>query len=590
MKPTLVGIALSALCLIGPVTAQAPSILELGTGCGGVGGTPELSSTTPPMPGGNVSARVRHLAPHANAVLVIGWDAILTPITLDGLGMPGCSLYAYPEFNYPFDTDSGAVDWNLTVPAVPSLVGRSVTSQVFFQQANANAAGVGSSNGLRLTFGSVSTTTQMRSSITQWGITWTFDHSYPAGQFCNGDWWVIGPVQIVSISPGTQTVNGRVINGSMINPNVSGMHGYDSLLYNQGTYATSTRQYSASLNVALNVSTNSPLVLAPSTSLISCISQIGAAASGSASELQTAAVLTVLATVPPADAFRPAYTGNDKTIRYRESQLDYSALADLPPLAGSPSLTATASSFSHVWLDHCAHWTSRYMHPVENMPDYYRNFTSLTGTAGLLLNCNYSDAQKRDLLVGFTQVGIDNYGNIVAGAKWGVNGHCNGRKFPILFAGRVLGDSDMQAVGIQHPAQFYGPDNAANQEVTFSEDGQTFYVQQTSPGILNWGYGGYAPADIGLPEWGNFHAQGNTQGIASDNVLWDANSYRRCCSANGWVGVCLTMQIMGMQPLWNQPAFFAYMDRYTQIEQDGSWTESWIPWHSTMWTAYNLQF
>jgi len=590
MKPTDVGIALSALLLAGTIQAQWPPITELGNGCGGVGGSPLFTTPTVPIPGANLMLTVNHMRPQALGGLMVGWGAPLTPLALDYMLMTGCHLHVRPDFLYPFDTGTGAVTWNLMIPPANSLVGQTVWSQVFFDQPSANPAGLAASNGLRLTFANPATTPTMQSAIQQWGITWQFDEDYPVGQFCNGDWWVVGPVHIVGISPGTQNLNGRIINGSMINPDTSGMHGYDSSLYNLGQYATSTRQYSANLNVALNISTSSPLVLQPSTSLISTISQVGPAPSGSVSELQTAAVLTVLAAVPPADAFRPPYSGSNKTIQYRESQLDYTTLASLAPSAGFPSLTSTAGSFARVWLDHCAHWTSRYMHPAENMPDYYRSFTALTGTAGLLLNCNYTNAQKRDLLVRMVQLGIDNYGNIQNGAIWGVNGHCNGRKFPILFAGKVLNDAGMLAVGIQHPLEFYGPNNSANRPPVFSEDGQTFYVAQTSPGVYNWGYGGYTATDVGVPEWGNFHAEGGSQGMSSDNVLWDANSYRRCCSANGWVGSCLTMQIMGLQSAWNQPAWFDYMDRYMQIEPDGSWTESWVTWHSTMWTAYNLQF
>jgi hypothetical protein len=40
-----------------------------------------------------------------------------------------------------------------------------------------------------------------RSSVTQYGITWTFDKAYEAGQFVTGDWWVVGPVQVVGIAP-----------------------------------------------------------------------------------------------------------------------------------------------------------------------------------------------------------------------------------------------------------------------------------------------------------------------------------------------------------------------------------------------------
>ncbi len=42
---------------------------------------------------------------------------------------------------------------------------------------------------------------QNRKEISQYGITWTFDKPAKTGQFITGDWWVIGPVTIVKISP-----------------------------------------------------------------------------------------------------------------------------------------------------------------------------------------------------------------------------------------------------------------------------------------------------------------------------------------------------------------------------------------------------
>ncbi len=50
------------------------------------------------------------------------------------------------------------------------------------------------------------------------------------------------------------------------------------------------------------------------------------------------------------------------------------------------------------------------------------------------------------------------------------------------------------------------------------------------------------------------------------------------------------MRIMGLRQAWNQPAYFDYVDRYVQVEPDGSWTESWVPWHSTMWATYRPMF
>ena len=45
-----------------------------------------------------------------------------------------------------------------------------------------------------------------QSSITKDSITWTFSQAVPVGQFVNGDYYVVGPVTVTSISPAPQTV------------------------------------------------------------------------------------------------------------------------------------------------------------------------------------------------------------------------------------------------------------------------------------------------------------------------------------------------------------------------------------------------
>ena len=73
-------------------------------------------------------------------------------------------------------------------------------------------------------------------SITQFGITWTFDRDYTVGQFANGDYWVVGPVTIIGIDPPSTEINGRTKNGSMLNIITShhtysaGKQGFDSVL------------------------------------------------------------------------------------------------------------------------------------------------------------------------------------------------------------------------------------------------------------------------------------------------------------------------------------------------------------------------
>jgi len=51
-------------------------------------------------------------------------------------------------------------------------------------------------------------------SISQYGITWTFESPVLAGRFVNGDWYVVGPVRVVSIDPkpllGTEVPAGEI--------------------------------------------------------------------------------------------------------------------------------------------------------------------------------------------------------------------------------------------------------------------------------------------------------------------------------------------------------------------------------------------
>ena len=101
------------------------------------------------------------------------------------------------------------------------------------------------------------------SSLHQFGITWTFDREYEVGQYANGDWYVIGPVRIVRIEPGSSEVFGRTMHGSMINPSPMDpifaaftVQGFDSSMYGQNNRP---ELYDPSMNVALGVSPAHPL-------------------------------------------------------------------------------------------------------------------------------------------------------------------------------------------------------------------------------------------------------------------------------------------------------------------------------------------
>lgn len=425
--------------------------------------------------------------------------------------------------------------------------------------------------------------TSAATTVSQWGVTWTFAQPRPVGQFCNGDWWVVGPVTVTAIAPGRQTQpDGRVTGGSMLNPlpRADGRQGYDSKLYDPFLGdETGSPRWRPEMGVAL------PLTITTG-SLISTTPQIGSAGT-QLSALRTAAVLTVLDAVPPPDAFRPPYAGTDKTVRYRATDI-LAALPSLTAAPGAPSVDSVLAPFrASLFLDHFPNWTSRYMHPTAGLGDYYQTFTAQIGTAALLACSDIPDDKKLECAIVVAQLGIDNYEHMRLGSIWGVNGHCNGRKFPILFAGKVLGDPAMLAAGVTwQPTQGSRTGEAIDAtqpvRVPFSEDGQTFYVRETSPGVINWGHGGYTAAHVGLPEWGNFHL-GNPSG---DYVAWHRegqNNYRRCCSAISWSGVTLAMRALGLRDAWNQPAFFDYVDRYLQTETTDLRGDA---WQVAMWDMH----
>ena len=426
--------------------------------------------------------------------------------------------------------------------------------------------------------------------ISQFGITWTFDRDYQVGRFANGDYWVVGPVTIVGINPPSTKISGRTINGSMVNPSPKRgiVQGYDSAMY--GKYGP---HYDPRLNVARpndqDLSSSNPLVLKPNSSLVSTIS---ITKPGNRPQLKTAAILTVLNEPVPQGSFRPPYCGADKTIRFNENQLNYSLLKKLKPVPGVPSLAKVERYFERPWIDHVPDWTGRYHHPKDNMPDYYREISTQVGIGALMLHLNFSSQQKEKLLVRYVQMGIDFYGTV----KDGSIQDRSKRKWPILFAGLVLDDTDMKNVD--------APDN-----ISFKEDGQTFYVgdddiyeppyeKHNFRGFVYYGHGSenkrrdfleYGEHHHGMPEWGIRHVLDRNR----DGLDWDA-PYRRCCTANAWAGFVLAAHIMEAKDIWNHDALFDYMDRYMQVEaaqgRRGHWMRQRSRFIEDMWDFYSPQY
>jgi hypothetical protein len=395
---------------------------------------------------------------------------------------------------------------------------------------------------------------ELRDEVSQYGITWKLDKPYPAGQFANGDWWVVGPVRVVSVTPepGPARDEGptdvrknqfgdaglqddrRMRNGSMIVLRAAGKQGYDSRVKN----------YDPAMSAAF------PLVLDVNRSLISTVSNADVNVPNFAAAimwerekrsqlaLKTAAVLTCLPEPPPADAFRPPYVGVDKPI-YRVANLKRDKLLKLKPVGEVPSFEQFARYFQRPWLDHASSWLIQVTGPSENMPSYGRENSRIISIASLMLQLDVPDERKEPLLIGLVQLGIDLHGLARNGREWTADGgHWSGRKWPILFAGLMLDDAEMLERAATH---------------TFSEDQQTYYGR------------GWAGQPV-LFQMVSHHGPRRPYEEHHPDE-WDAmdkrsESYRMCCTAKAWIGTALAAQLMRARRHWNHDAYFDYCDRW----------------------------
>ncbi len=301
--------------------------------------------------------------------------------------------------------------------------------------------------------------TSLKNSVTKDGITWTFSKKYEAGQFINGDWFVIDGGEGVTVS-GVSPSPSSGKHGSMINPGKSynvNKQGYDSRIDN--------KNYVGSISYPADLKAGDSLVSTESAD--SGNAEFGTCYGGkryidfigqcAATSLKRASVLTVLDSVPPVDAFRPAYVGSSKPIR-RFSDLQLNLLPKLSYANKPNDLSYYERLFERTWLDHKAGHTGRQMHPYLNLPNYGEEVSEAVSAVSLLLLMDYSDTQIKNLLTYFVQTGIDLYAMNEAGSSWYADGgHGSGRKWPIMFAGILLDHSGMKTVSgsFQEEEQVY---------------------------------------------------------------------------------------------------------------------------------------
>ncbi len=394
-----------------------------------------------------------------------------------------------------------------------------------------------------------------RLNISQFGITWTFDKEYEYGQFANGDFYVIGPVTIVSVTPAPS--GGR--NGSMVNPVTTDIQAYDDRTY----------YYDAAYLPVF------PYDMSAGESLVSTVSRTdettdyaGRTVGSSHSYLLTAAVLTCLPGRPADGSFRPPYIGTDKPI-YNTAQLQTNLLTDLPAVASVPPdwglkdfIEYFKRSLERPWIVHSPGFTSRLLHPLSNMPNYHAQIGAFWSQVSLaLLTDGISSSEKLEIVIRYVQTGIDIYYMSISGS-----GDSAFNKWPVIFTGIMLDEPDIY--------------NLTNVAYEPREDSMTYYLTDIrSPysssiitaGDLWTGYIAVTPRPAWAQDRGEHeheHLDPGEWGQISDGGGQKREAYRAINSPT-WVGEMLSALIMGAKTTWNHPAFFDYMDRW--MNEDGNY-------------------
>lgn len=393
----------------------------------------------------------------------------------------------------------------------------------------------------------------MATSITQFTITVSFDDDYTVGQYVNGDYYIVAPSG-VSITGGTLATGSRNMgatagrDGISVNPS-AGSQGFDD----RGP------GYNSSLNKALSL----PFTASPGDSVIFSESADSGLTGGVDRiknlhdvYLETAIVLTVVASAPAANSFRPQFCAGTKTT-YAWADVDTGDLPGLTTVTGAPSFSDASATIERMQLDYGFGSSWNPMRPYQQMSNYSFDNAKVWGTSLLasLIDPTGDTANHDTLVQRLIQFGIDLYGMLLSGTRWNEGGgHPYGRLAPIKYAGYLLGVAAMRDLSYS---------------TSFGECAFTFYVGAANcPPYTN-------PDDLGEAEWTINGVNYNTS--LSSPYRWVGSSF---------IAPALTMAALGLDETLVHDAFFDYTERYqTDIaSQGGNFTTP--VFHDNMYDSY----
>ncbi|UYV15860.1 SwmB domain-containing protein [Porphyrobacter sp. ULC335] len=447
----------------------------------------------------------------------------------------------------------------------------------------------------------------LASQVSRSGVTFTFGSPRPAGQYANGDWWVLGPVTITAISPASTLHNGtsglltgsgnttppytgRVVHGTMINPgnrsfasggnlannSTNTLQGWDSL----GLGGLPSPVYSAPSNV--DPGATGTALAVTSGSVVKFVSRLTDLPINNRPAGNDMVVLTVVSDVPAPDAIRPGVSRQSKATQVRASDFDVSVFKNFAPTANTPTYGQAIS------------WVSRYHETsmpdsinntrtkgINNHPEYGRDIARNLHSALLCLHLSsFTATQKREILTALAAIADDlvsraEEGSITLGAGGG-----NSWKVPIIVVCAA-------ALGTRAPASWLAQ-LAPDKRSIWAENSQIFRVSGYDIALPRFTADGrprsaYTQQMIGSAEWGE------QQMTAPQNSgsNWDA-LYRDIVNYSLIGGTLAVELTTGAKALWDYPEFWLYMDTVYGRRTEGGAGNTVLPFVQEMLTAYRV--
>lgn len=424
--------------------------------------------------------------------------------------------------------------------------------------------------------------------------------------YWNGDPCVEAPngrIAVIGITPAPTTDgSGLRYNGSMINPGVNGGplnafdQGYTEVISHVGGQAAS---YVAALDASrpggAPVSWDNPITVLSEQTLVSTEGR-PTGSDSDASVILRVGALTVLSSLPnsPSTKFRPQVYGGAKThydIGDLASQTTH--IPQWAELSGAPSFAALEPLLEGVWLEVMPDWNNRWFHPSRQMKSYGRDIGARLNAGVLRLLCGANGVQKEALLHRLVQIGVDMDGARQDGFVWDPDGgHNTGRKLVTFLKRKMLSETCEHSTWQAPASPSYGSNGTAVQPFpVFQEDSQTFTVQQTSPGVVNYGDptyssqhlpqgdGSYGADQLGMPEFGAKKTEGywmNPAGAAS-GFLWGADEIATAISLGSVTDASTSNEYRVAHNFSHQQAFLLV---WFWIQQ-GLTTKNEFAWHPT---------